>query len=235
MPFSEIDHRSIAVIKGLAMDAPHAAKSGHQGTAMALAPLSHILWTRIMTYDAKEPLWPNRDRFILSAGHASILLYSMLHLTGYELSLEDLKQFRQLGSLTPGHPEHGHTAGVEVTTGPLGQGFANGVGMAIAERNLRARLGNEICDHNIWVVCGDGDLSEGISHEAASLAGHLQLNRLTVIYDDNQITIDGKTDLALSDEASLRFKSYGWNVIELGDESNNLDSIESALLDAKNE
>ena len=235
MPFSEIDHRSIAVIKALAMDAPHAAKSGHQGTAMALAPLSHILWTRIMTYDAKEPLWPNRDRFILSAGHASILLYSMLHLTGYELSLEDLKQFRQLGSRTPGHPERGHTAGVEVTTGPLGQGFANGVGMAIAERNLRARLGNEICDHNIWVVCGDGDLSEGISHEAASLAGHLQLNRLTVIYDDNQITIDGKTDLALSDDASLRFRSYGWNVIELGDESNNLDSIESALLEAKNE
>ena len=235
MPFSEIDHRSIAVIKALAMDAPHAAKSGHQGTAMALAPLSHILWTRIMTYDAKDPLWPNRDRFILSAGHASILLYSMLHLTGYELSLEDLKQFRQLGSRTPGHPERGHTAGVEVTTGPLGQGFANGVGMAIAERNLRARLGNEICDHNIWVVCGDGDLSEGISHEAASLAGHLQLNRLTVIYDDNQITIDGKTDLALSDDASLRFRSYGWNVIELGDESNNLDSIESALLDAKNE
>ena len=235
MPFSEIDHRSIAVIKALAMDAPHAAKSGHQGTAMALAPLSHILWTRIMTYDAKDPLWPNRDRFILSAGHASILLYSMLHLTGYELSLEDLKQFRQLGSRTPGHPERGHTAGVEVTTGPLGQGFANGVGMAIAERNLRARLGNEICDHNIWVVCGDGDLSEGISHEAASLAGHLQLNRLTVIYDDNQITIDGKTDLALSDDASLRFRSYGWNVIELGDESNNLDSIESALLEAKNE
>ncbi len=235
MPFSEIDHRSIAVIKALAMDAPHAAKSGHQGTAMALAPLSHILWTRIMTYDAKEPLWPNRDRFILSAGHASILLYSMLHLTGYELSLEDLKQFRQLGSRTPGHPERGHTAGVEVTTGPLGQGFANGVGMAIAERNLRARLGHEICDHNIWVVCGDGDLSEGISHEAASLAGHLQLNRLTVIYDDNQITIDGKTDLALSDDVSLRFRSYGWNVIELGDESNNLDSIESALLEAKNE
>jgi len=235
MSFSEIDQRSIAVIKGLAMDAPHAAKSGHQGTAMALAPLAHVLWTRIMTYDAKDPLWPNRDRFILSAGHASILLYSMLHLTGYELSLEDLRKFRQLGSLTPGHPERGHTAGVEVTTGPLGQGFANGVGMAIAERNLRVRLGNEICDHNIWVVCGDGDLSEGISHEAASLAGHLKLSRLTVIYDDNQITIDGRTDLALSDDAPSRFKSYGWNVIELGGESNDLNSIESALLDAKNE
>ncbi len=235
MPFSEIDHRSIAVIKGLAMDGPHAAKSGHQGTAMALAPLAHVLWTRIMIYDSKESLWPNRDRFILSAGHASILLYSMLHLTGYDLSLDDLKNFRQLGSLTPGHPESSHTDGVEVTTGPLGQGFANGVGMAIAERNLRARLGNEICDHNIWVVCSDGDLSEGISHEAASLAGHLHLNRLTVIYDDNQITIDGKTDLSLSDNAALRFESYGWNVIELGDESNNLDSLESALLKAKNE
>ena len=190
MSFSEIDHRSIAVIKGLAMDAPHAANSGHQGTAMALAPLAHVLWTRVMTYAPKDPLWPNRDRFILSAGHASILLYSMLHLAGYKLSLEDLKQFRQLGSLTPGHPESGHTDGVEVTTGPLGQGFANGVGMAIAERNLRARLGSEICDHNIWVVCSDGDLSEGISHEAASLAGHLHLDRLTVIYDDNLITID---------------------------------------------
>jgi len=235
MPFSEIDHRSIAIIKGLAMDGPHEAKSGHQGTAMALAPLAHVLWTRIMTYDSKEPLWPNRDRFILSAGHASILLYSMLHLTGYELSLEDLKQFRKLGSLTPGHPESCLTDGVEVTTGPLGQGFGNGVGMAIAERNLRARLGNDICDHNIWVVCGDGDLSEGVSHEAASLAGHLKLSRLTVIYDDNRITIDGTTDLALSDDASLRFKSYGWNVIELGDESKNLDSLETALLEAKNE
>lgn len=235
MSFSEIDQRSIAVIKGLAMDAPHAAKSGHQGTAMALAPLAHVLWTRIMKYDANEPLWPDRDRFILSAGHASILLYSMLHLTGYELTLQDLKDFRQWNSRTPGHPEHGHTDGVEVTTGPLGQGLANGVGMAIAERNLRTRLGSSFCDHNIWVVCGDGDLSEGISHEAASLAGHLKLDRLTVIYDDNKITIDGATDLALSDNAPLRFNSYGWNVIELGDKSSDLDSIESALLEAKSE
>ena len=235
MSFSEIDQRSIAVIKGLAMDAPHAAKSGHQGTAMALAPLAHVLWTRIMKYDANEPLWPDRDRFILSAGHASILLYSMLHLTGYELTLQDLKDFRQWDSRTPGHPEHGHTDGVEVTTGPLGQGLANGVGMAIAERNLRTRLGSSFCDHNIWVVCGDGDLSEGISHEAASLAGHLKLDRLTVIYDDNRITIDGATDLALSDNAPLRFNSYGWNVIELGDKSSDLDSIESALLEAKSE
>ena len=235
MSFSEIDQRSIAVIKGLAMDAPHAAKSGHQGTAMALAPLAHVLWTEIMKYDAGQPLWPDRDRFILSAGHASILLYSMLHLTGYGLTLDDLKKFRQLNSITPGHPERGHTDGVEVTTGPLGQGFANGVGMAIAERNLRTRLGDDLCNHNIWVVCGDGDLSEGISHEAASLAGHLKLERLTVIYDDNQITIDGPTDLALSDDAALRFRSYGWNVIELGEESENLESIKSALLEAKTE
>ena len=169
MSFSEIDQRSIAVIKGLAMDAPHTAKSGHQGTAMALAPLAHVLWTEIMKYDAGQPLWPDRDRFILSAGHASILLYSMLHLTGYGLTLDDLKKFRQLNSITPGHPERGHTDGVEVTTGPLGQGFANGVGMAIAERNLRTRLGDDLCNHNIWVVCGDGDLSEGISHEACLL------------------------------------------------------------------
>ena len=235
MSFSEIDQRSIAVIRGLAMDAPHTAKSGHQGTAMALAPLAHVLWTEIMKYDAGQPLWPDRDRFILSAGHASILLYSMLHLTGYGLTLDDLKKFRQLNSITPGHPERGHTDGVEVTTGPLGQGFANGVGMAIAERNLRTRLGDDLCNHNIWVVCGDGDLSEGISHEAASLAGHLKLERLTVIYDDNQITIDGPTDLALSDDAALRFRSYGWNVIELGKESENLESIKSALLEAKTE
>ena len=159
----------------------------------------------------------------------------MLHLTGYKLTLQDLKDFRQWDSRTPGHPEHGHTDGVEVTTGPLGQGLANGVGMAIAERNLRTRLGSSFCDHNIWVVCGDGDLSEGISHEAASLAGHLKLDRLTVIYDDNRITIDGATDLALSDNAPLRFNSYGWNVIELGDKSSDLDSIESALLEAKSE
>src|SRR5690349_15340275 len=187
------------------MDAPHRAKSGHQGTAMALAPLAHVLFTRIMNYDAAEPDWPDRDRFVLSAGHASILLYSMLYLTGYGLTLEDIKAFRQWGSLTPGHPEVHHTKGVEVTTGPLGQGFANAVGMGIAERWLRARFGPEVCDHHTFVICSDGDLMEGISHEAASWAGHLGLGRLVYVYDDNHITIDGPTEITYSDDAAKRF------------------------------
>ena len=183
------------------MDGPAKAKSGHQGTAMALAPLAHVLWTRIMRYDAAAPDWPDRDRFILSCGHASILQYAMLHLTGYGLTLEDLEEFRQWGSRTPGHPESGHTVGIEVTTGPLGQGFANGVGMAIAEQSLRARFGADVCDHQIYAMVSDGDLSEGVSHEAASLAGHLGLGRLVYVYDDNHISIDGPTELALTDDA----------------------------------
>ena len=178
MTTSEIEDLAIKVIRGISMDAPHAARSGHQGTAMALAPLAHVLWTRILNYDASDPLWPDRDRFILSAGHASILLYSMLYLTGHGLTLDDLKNFRQWGSLTPGHPEVGHTAGVEVTTGPLGQGVANAVGMALAERNLRARFGEDACSHYTYFFCGDGDLAEGISHESASFAGHQRLGRL---------------------------------------------------------
>jgi transketolase len=188
-----LEATGVAVIKGLGMDGPAAANSGHQGTAVALAPLAHVLWTRIMKYDASDPSWPDRDRFVLSIGHASILQYSMLHLTGYGLSLDDLRQFRQWGSATPGHPEVGHTAGVEVTTGPLGQGLANAVGMAIAEASLRSNFGAAVCDHRIWVVAGDGDLSEGLSHEAASLAGHLELGRLNVVYDDNHVSIDGPT------------------------------------------
>ena len=223
------ERRAIDVIRSLAMDAPHAARSGHQGTAMALAPLAHVLWTRVLTYDADDPSWPDRDRFILSAGHASILLYSMLHLTGHGLTLDDLREFRQWGSATPGHPEVGHTAGVEVTTGPLGQGVANGVGMAIAERNLRARFGAEVTDHHTFVVCGDGDLAEGISHEAASLAGHLALGRLIAVYDDNHVTIDGPTELALSDDAPARFRSYGWHVIDLGEASEDLDAMEAGI------
>ena len=219
----------ISVIRGLAMDAPHQARSGHQGTAMALAPLAHVLWTRIMRYDADDPAWPDRDRFVLSAGHASILLYSMLHLTGQGLSLDDLRDFRQWDSLTPGHPETGHTAGVEVTTGPLGQGIANAVGMAIAERWLRHRFGTDICDHRVFAVCGDGDLSEGISHEAASLAGHQRLDRLICFYDDNRITIDGPTDLALSDDAAQRFSSYGWHVVNLGEAADDLDALEAGV------
>ena len=223
----------INVIKALAMDGPAAAKSGHQGTAMALAPLAHVLFTRVMNYDAGAPHWPDRDRFVLSAGHASILQYALLHLTGFGLTLDDLEQFRQWGSLTPGHPEVHHTTGVEVTTGPLGQGFANSVGMAMAERSLRARFGADVCDHHIWCIAGDGDLSEGLSHEAASLAGHLQLDHLTVIYDDNHVSIDGPTELALNDRAGTRFAGYGWNVIELGEAAEDLDALEAALLEAK--
>ena len=215
------------------MDAPFAANSGHQGTAMALAPLAHVLWTRILRYEASAPEWPDRDRFILSAGHASILQYSLLYLTGYGLELEDLRQFRQWGSATPGHPEVHHTAGIEVTTGPLGQGFANGVGMAIAEQSLRERFGEEVCDHHVYAIVSDGDLSEGLSHEAASLAGHLGLGKLVYIYDDNHISIDGPTELSLSDNAPERFRSYGWHVIELGEGSEDLDAIEAALIEAR--
>ncbi len=232
MPETEIERLGINVIKALAMDAPHKARSGHQGTAMALAPLAHVLWTRIMRYDAERPDWPDRDRFVLSAGHASILLYAMLYLTGHGLTLDDLKNFRQWGSPTPGHPEVGCTPGVEVTTGPLGQGLANAVGMAIAEAQLRSRFGTDICDHRVFVIAGDGDLSEGISHEAASLAGHLGLGHLVVVYDDNRITIDGPTGLALSDNAAQRFEAYGWHVNELGSSAEDLAVLESALRSA---
>lgn len=224
-----LEAQGISVIRGLAMDAPHLARSGHQGTAMAMAPLAHVLWTRILRYDADNPAWPDRDRFVLSAGHASILLYSMLHLTGQGLSLDDLRDFRQWGSQTPGHPEVGHTAGVEVTTGPLGQGIANAVGMAVAERWLRHRFGAEVCDHRVFALCSDGDLSEGISHEASSLAGHQRLGRLICVYDDNRITIDGSTDLSLSDDAAQRFAAYGWHVVDLGEAAEDLDSLEAGI------
>jgi transketolase len=226
---SELEQRGINVIRGVAMDAPQAANSGHPGTAMALAPLAHVLFTRVMKHDPTNPDWPDRDRFILSAGHASILLYSMLYLCGYGLELDDIKQFRQWGSKTPGHPERNHTAGVEVTTGPLGQGVGNGVGMGIAERWLRARFGPELCDHHTFVVCGDGDLMEGVSHEAASLAGHLGLGRLVYVYDDNHITIDGETELALNDDPAERFRAYGWDVDEVGEIANDCDALEAAL------
>lgn len=225
----DLEAQGISVIRGLAMDAPHQARSGHQGTAMAMAPLAHVLWTRILRYDAADPEWPDRDRFVLSAGHASILLYSMLHLTGQGLSLEDLRQFRQWGSRTPGHPEVGLTPGVEVTTGPLGQGIANAVGMAMAERWLRHRFGAGVCNHRVFALCGDGDLSEGISHEASSLAGHQRLDRLICFYDDNRITIDGSTELALSDDAARRFSAYGWNVLDLGEAANDLDALEDGI------
>jgi transketolase len=224
-----LEQRAINVIRGLAMDAPQAANSGHPGTAMALAPLAHVLWTRVLRYDAEAPHWPDRDRFVLSAGHASILLYSMLHLTGYGLTRDDLMAFRQWGSHTPGHPEVHHTTGVEVTTGPLGQGFGNAVGMGIAESWLRARFGPELVDHHTYVICSDGDLMEGVSHEAASLAGHLGLGRLVYVYDDNHITIDGATELSYSDDVAGRFAAYGWHVDKLGETANDCDTLEAAL------
>ena len=231
----KFDQDAIATIRGIAMDGPFKAKSGHQGTAMALAPLAHTLFSRVLKFDGADTQWPDRDRLVLSAGHASILLYTMLFLTGQGLSLDDLREFRQLGSLTPGHPEVGHTAGVEVTTGPLGQGLANGVGLALAERWLRTEFGEELCEHMTYIIAGDGCLQEGISHEAASFAGHQGLGKLVVIYDDNLITIDGKTDLAHSTHEADRFRSYGWHVIEAGEIGEDCDAIERALLEAKAE
>ncbi len=226
---AELEQLGINVVRGLAMDAPQKAGSGHPGTAMALAPLAHVLFTRVMRHDPADPHWPDRDRFILSNGHASILLYSLLFLTGYGLTLDDIKQFRQWGSKTPGHPEVHLTDGVEVTTGPLGQGVGNGVGMGIAERWLRARFGPELVDHHTFVFCGDGDLMEGISHEAASLAGHLGLGRLIYVYDDNHITIDGPTELAYNDNVAERFDAYGWHTENLGEVANDTDALEAAL------
>jgi transketolase len=229
----DLEQLGINVIRGLAMDAPRAANSGHPGAPMALAPLAHVLFTRVMHHDPSDPLWPDRDRFVLSNGHASILLYSMLFLTGYGFTLDDLRAFRQWESKTPGHPEIHQNLGVEVTTGPLGQGFANGVGMGIAERWLRTNFSSEVCDHFTYVFAGDGCLEEGISHEAASLAGHLALGRLVYVYDDNHITIDGPTELAYTDDVAMRFTAYGWSVEDLGEAANDLDELEGALLRAK--
>ncbi|HEY6532958.1 MAG TPA: transketolase, partial [Acidimicrobiales bacterium] len=225
----QLENRTIDAIRGLAMDMPQQANSGHPGTAMALAPLAYTLWTRIMRYDASDPHWPNRDRFVLSNGHASVLQYSMLYLTGYRLTLDDLREFRQWGSKTPGHPEVHHTEGIEVTTGPLGQGLANAVGLALAEHWLRARFGPQLFDHHTFFFCGDGDLEEGLSHEASSLAGHLGLGKLVGVYDDNHISIDGPTELALSDDAHKRFEAYGWHVENVGEIGEDVDALEAAV------
>jgi transketolase len=198
-------------IRALAMDAVEQAKSGHPGMPMGMADVATVLFTQFLRFDPQAPDWPDRDRFVLSAGHGSMLLYALLHLTGYaEMTLDELKRFRQLGSRTAGHPERGHAAGIETTTGPLGQGIGNSVGMALAERMLAAEFGDEIVDHDTYVIASDGDLMEGVSHEAASLAGHLGLNKLIVFYDDNSISIDGPTELSFSDDALLRFRGYGW-------------------------
>ncbi|TFG63738.1 MAG: transketolase, partial [Gemmatimonadales bacterium] len=226
-----IEQLSIQTIRTLAIDAVQAANSGHPGAPMALAPMAYLL-SRQMRYNPRSPDWFDRDRFVLSAGHASMLLYAMLHLTGYDLPLGELKRFRQLGSMTPGHPEVGHTPGVETTTGPLGQGLMNAVGMAMAEAHLAAvfnRPDHRVIDHSTYVVCSDGDLMEGASHEGASLAGHLGLGKLIVVYDDNRITIDGSTDLSYSDDVPARFQSYGWHVQNLGDAANDLPALAAAL------
>ena len=232
---NELEGRAIREIAALAMDAPAAAKSGHSGTAMALAPLGVMLFSRLFRHDPTSPHWPDRDRLILSCGHASILQYGLAHAFGYDLATDDLRAFRQAHSRTPGHPENGLTPTVEVTTGPLGQGIANGVGMAIAERLLRSDFGPDLVDHRTWVIAGDGCLEEGISHEAASLAGSLGLDRLTVFYDDNHITIDGPTELALHDDTPTRFRSYGWHVVEVGESANDLDALEAASREALHE
>jgi len=229
---SELEGQAIREIAALAMDAPAAAKSGHSGTAMALAPLGVMLFSRILRHDPTDAMWSDRDRFILSCGHASLLQYGLAHCFGYDLSVDDLRAFRQPHSRTPGHPENGVAPTVEVTTGPLGQGIANGVGMAIAERILRTDYGADLVDHRTWVIAGDGCLEEGISHEAASLAGALGLDRLTVFYDDNHITIDGPTELALRDDAASRFAAYGWHVVNVGEHANDLDALEVATREA---
>ena len=229
---SETDQLCVDTIRTLSMDAIQKANSGHPGLPMAMAPAAYVLFRRIMNHDPAEPQWPDRDRFILSAGHGSMLLYSVLHLTGYDLPMDQLKQFRQWGSITPGHPERDRevvTPGVEVTTGPLGQGFANGVGMAMAEQYLREHFGSEVMDHYTYAIVSDGDLMEGIASEAASLAGQVGLGRIVYIYDDNDISLDGPTSLSFDREnVSQRFEAYGWQVLELSD-ANDLEAIEGAI------
>jgi len=225
---------TINSLRVLAMDAVEQANSGHPGTPMALAPAAWVLWRRHLKHAPHDPHWADRDRFVLSCGHASMLLYGLLHLSDYGLTLDDIRAFRQWGSLTPGHPERGHTLGVETTTGPLGQGIGNAVGMAIAERLLAAqynRPGAEIVNHRTWVLASDGDMMEGIASEAASLAGHLGLGKLNVIYDDNRITIDGRTDITFTEDVGARFAAYGWHVLHVA-HGNDLDDIDQALTHA---
>lgn len=230
-----IEHLSIAAIRTLSIDAIEKANSGHPGMPMGAAPMAYTLWTKFMNHNPRNPKWFNRDRFVLSAGHGSMLLYSLLHLSGYDVTMEDIKQFRQWGSKTPGHPEYGHTPGVEATTGPLGQGIAMAVGMAMAERHLAATYNKdnfEIINHFTYAICGDGDLMEGVSAEAASLAGHLKLGRLIVLYDSNDISLDGELNLSFSESVEQRFKAYGWQYIRVED-GNNIEEIAQAIAEAQ--
>jgi transketolase len=230
-----LTERAINAIRFLSADAVQGANSGHPGLPMGAAAMAYVLWTRHLRFNPRNPGWANRDRFVLSGGHGSMLLYSLLYLTGYDLSMEELENFRQWGSQTPGHPEYGLTPGVEATTGPLGQGFGNAVGMAIAEAHLEAvfnRPGNQVIDHRTYAIVTDGDLMEGVTSEAASLAGHLQLGKLIFLYDDNNISIDGSTDLAFSEDRQARFEAYGWHVQSV-ENGNDLDAIDRALARAK--
>lgn len=233
----DIDLLCINTIRALAIDAIEAASSGHPGAPMGLAPVGYTLWTRFLRHNPADPGWPGRDRFVLSAGHASMLLYSLLHLTGYDLPIEQIMKFRQLGSMTPGHPELGVTPGVEVTTGPLGQGISNSVGMALARNLVGARFnrpGYDLTEYCIYCICGDGDLMEGVASESCSLAGHLGLGRLVCLYDDNEITIEGSTDLAFTEDVAGRFRAYGWHVSSVGD-ANDIDSVAAAIATARDE
>jgi len=234
---SSLDELCINTVRALAMDAVQKAESGHPGAPMALAPLAYLLYTRHLKHNPADPEWPDRDRLVLSNGHASMLLYASLHMSGYGVSVDEIRNFRQWGSITPGQPEHGLTPGIETTTGPLGQGFANAVGMAAAEAHLAAvfnREGHSIIDHHTWFICGDGDLMEGVSHEAASFAGHFGLGKLIGFYDDNRITIDGSTDLTFSDDSARRFEAYGWHVQRV-DDVNDLEALDAAITAARAE
>ena len=230
----ELQQLSINAIRATVIDTINKAKSGHPGMALGSAPIMYTLFTRHLVADPKDPMWFNRDRFVLSAGHASSLLYTMLHIAGYNVSMDDLKAFRQLGSLTPGHPEFRHTAGVDATSGPLGQGIAQALGMAMAERAVKAQYpqGRLLCNHFTYCLCGDGCLQEGISQEAISLAGHQKLNKLILFYDSNAITLDGKLDLSFSENVRLRFKASEWNVLEVED-GNDVEAIDAAICKAK--
>ena len=230
-----LDDLCINTLRTLAMDAVQKANSGHPGAPMGLAPAAYALWTKHLTHNPKNSAWPDRDRFVLSGGHGSALLYSLLHLTGYGLTIEDLQNFRQWESKTPGHPEYGHTNGVEITTGPLGQGIANAVGMAMAERHMAATYNTDehtIVDHRTYVMCGDGDLMEGVALEAISMAGHLKLGKLICLYDDNEITIEGGTEIAFTEDVAARFEACGWNTIRVAD-GNNHEAIDAAITEAK--
>ena len=234
-PTPDLDQLCINTIRTLSLDAVQKANSGHPGLPLGAAPMAYVLWTRFLRHNPKNPKWENRDRFLLSAGHGSMLLYSLLHLTGYDLPLDELKNFRQWGSKTPGHPEYGLTPGVEITTGPLGQGFANGVGMAMGAAHLGAKFNKEgfpLIDHYVYAIVSDGDLMEGVASEAASLAGHLQLGKLIYLYDDNKVTIEGFTKLAFSEDVPRRFEAYGWHTLTVED-GNNLDTIEAAIREAR--